>query len=969
MGLSKFGFVRNTDGAGVGDSDNELVDESSDGTRRFRLDPPKRDTELYPNSWLRGEAIDRGYIVNHFREETDGVEAPLRLLPSASKLVAGSKGAAEVGLAGRPIPGNLPPVGQMPPILQTDAPPENAPPKHEPATQLAGSTPAVVWYRRNVGYQRLTATVAAQGASLWNPSNATELKAAGANNSKHLRPRLLNPRQSIANTRGDTLSTPAGKNSSTLAPTGASNPVQETSSISQGSCALITESESSVQEPPLVTPSANSPTAQGRQRVLTEARQEDRIPFIGRVEVQAQGFSGDIQKALGLAKYQPISCDEKELKQIWLKVKIENAVVNVGENVLQGGWLEGAVPGPSVEYAPMGIDVISHCYPATAVIRPITFTKHCREWVKQGGDGMDSLLKQFDVVGEETDSAGEDYGDLWDEYIDNSTSRQQQWVQGLKIEDETELGSTCMEEPTLRDIMEAKVELADNKGSENTEEDPTELHCGAQEMEEMEEKCGPEEDKLHGRDGGYEGDTEKARDDSDRGGKEEGKTWRLCLRGGAGPDDAALDEDGREREALRLLWVGMGDRLATVGQRGLVTHDISRVEAMPPAAVGDGWERSLEYYPTPLSSLTTAVDLFSAGSAQLTPSASASENSPQRPVRNSLNVPPAQLLQRTAVPGVEELVSNQSLSNTGDQLQAHSTATVTGGPDGGSHSNARGAGAPSSLLANVVNLGRSRSHFPIPVLARPQITPPNSVVGDESLTISRGNSYGEIFSVDGRVAQENLRWLRTNIPQTPRGSMVSAFEDAVATGQVDENPEELARRLQAGNSESTQSMDVILHNAERVVHDVTCSYYQDPGVEGDVRRWLDRCQLEHRRRVELEVSLLRLRPGGLRIEEYQQMLLDRSERWARLYRLVAMGPRPYPSLTPIAENIDEEEGGVLLADAETETPLTLVPNRLPQRGTLDGVVEGFEDRVGDSDASMISPRCVLAISTLNKTVP
>ncbi|KAF8428093.1 hypothetical protein EV426DRAFT_571437 [Tirmania nivea] len=962
LGLSKLGFVRNTDGADVNDSDNELVDESSDGTRHFRLHPTKRDTELYPNSWLRSQGIDRGYMVNHFREETDG--------PEASKLAVTSEGIAEPSLRGRPECGEFPPVGQKSPKspnLQTDARPENAPPKHEPTTQLAGSTPAVAWYRKNVEHHRLTASAAAQGASLENPSHTTEPKTTGTNDSAQIRPRLWNPRHFIANIRSGNSSTLAGRNSSTMAPFGVSNQVQETSSMSQGSCALITESESSVQVPPPVAssiPNASSPTAQRRRRTLTEVREEGRMPFIGRVEVQEQGSPGDIQGTLGLGKYQPISCDEKELKQIWLKIMLEDSAANVREDMLADGWLEGAVTESSIESAPRSpvqIKATSFCHsPTDAVGRLVAYTKRCRERVQQVRDHMDtgSRLKQLGVIGEDTASAGEDRRDLWADYIDNSTSIQQEWMQCLKTKDETEdevPRPMCMVDTAPEDNVEAEGGQVYNKSSENSEEvlaGDEELHFD-EEIEGMEEKCGSKGD-------GYDGshDKERVGDDSIREGEEEGKTWRPWLRGGAGPDEAALDEDDREREVLRLLWVEMGHRLAVMEQRrltGLATHEINRLEPMFPITVADGWESSPEEHcPIPLTSPTgtpTAVGLFSTVSTQLTVSAPTFENSSGRLVRRSLNVP-AQGIQQTTSLGVEEGETYQ--------FQAHSTTTittVTGGADGGNHS--RSASVPSGLRTNIANLHHARRRLPIRTLRQPQTTPSNSLVGDESPTISRVNSHGDISSVNGRVPQENLRWLRTDIPQTPWGSMVSAFEDAMATGQVGENSEEAVWRQQAGDSGNMQSMDEILQNAERVVQEVTSSYYQDPTVGRGVREWLDRCQHEHRRRVEREVSLLRLRPRGLATEEYQQILRERADRWAYLYRLVSMAPRPHPLLTPIVKDIDEEVGRTLLADAERETPLTLMPNyqrhEFSPRGTLDGVIEGFEDEVGNSDVSMISP--------------
>lgn len=64
--------------------------------------------------------------------------------------------------------------------------------------------------------------------------------------------------------------------------------------------------------------------------------------------------------------------------------------------------------------------------------------------------------------------------------------------------------------------------------------------------------------------------------------------------------------------------------------------------------------------------------------------------------------------------------------------------------------------------------------------------------------------------------------------------MVPVFENAVATGRVDQNPEDMVQTQQAGDSENThaQSMDIILHNAERVANEVTSPYYDEFRVEG-----------------------------------------------------------------------------------------------------------------------------------------
>ena len=497
LGLSKLGYVRNNDRVDVNNSDNELVNESSDGTRRFRLDPPKRSTELYPDSWMRNEGIDRGYMVNYLREETDEAEAPPQLrMPQPA--------ATKAGLTRGPTRTSLPFVRQVPSIPQVIAPLENSPPKHEPAMQLAGSTPAAAWYRKNTENHGLTASAAAQGASLWKPAQATQSKAADANNSAQIPPRLWNPRQFIANIR-DTRSFLVGRNTSSIAPTGVSNLVQETSSISQGSCAMITESECSVQPPPAASSVRNtsSPSAPARQRALTKVCEQDRAPFIGRVEVQVQGFPGDIPKTLGLGKYQQISCDEKELQQICLKIIMEDPAVSFGESVLAAGWLEGAAAESSVENTLMSStqkDVI----PTDTIGRQMAYTEHCCERVQQVED-LESLLKQFSVVGEETVTTGDDRGELWTGCIDNSTPKQQDWVQSLKTEGESQGGeprSRCTKIPALGINVEAKdKQEVDRKGPENIEKVPPEnggLHFDVGRIEGMGEKCSPGEEICMG---------------------------------------------------------------------------------------------------------------------------------------------------------------------------------------------------------------------------------------------------------------------------------------------------------------------------------------------------------------------------------------------------------------------------------------------------------------------------------------
>jgi len=356
LGLNKLGF---SDRVNVNSSNNELVNESSDGTRCFRLDPPKRDTGLYPDSWMRYRGFDGGYMVNHFRGKTEA-EARLQLPPCVLTPAVTSENTTGVGLKRRP---SL--------TLQTVAHPEDAPQRHEPATQLAGSTPAVAWYRKNADYQQLTSFTTAQGASLW--STSQQPKATGTSDPAQVRPSLWNPRHVIAssgvgNSSQNSLGgTPTGQDISTVVPTGSLNPVEETYSVSKGFCALITESESSVQGPPPATlnvPNASSPPTQDQQRALMELHEEGGMPCIGRVEVQVQGFPEDLQKTSSLGKYQPICCDENELKKIWLKIMMEDPAVKVGEDILAERWLEGAATEPSVGNAltgPAQVDAISLC--------------------------------------------------------------------------------------------------------------------------------------------------------------------------------------------------------------------------------------------------------------------------------------------------------------------------------------------------------------------------------------------------------------------------------------------------------------------------------------------------------------------------------------------------------------------------------------------------------------------------------